>query len=341
MPSLLECVPNFSEGRDHRLIRKIADRIQSVSGVSLLDVDPGASANRTVITFVGEPQAVIEAAFLAIKEASELIDMRQHEGEHPRMGATDVCPLIPISGIEMSEVVVLAGQLAERVGEELGIPVYLYENAATVPQRRNLATIRAGEYEGFREKILLEEWKPDFGPQAFHAQSGQTVIGARDFLIAYNVNLNTRSAKLAKAVAADVRESGRKVKRGGQTFREAGRCKAVKAIGWYMEEYEIAQVSTNLIDIQTTPVHVAFEAIRKASRERGMRVTGSELVGMIPKRCLLEAGEFYLEQQGEQTDKGESELVHIAVKSLGLDELTPFEPDRKIIEYRMAQAMVG
>ncbi len=347
MPSILECVPNFSEGRDRKLINKIADRIQSVEGVSLLDVDPGASANRTVITFVGDPAAVIEAAFLGIKEASRLIDMRQHQGEHPRMGATDVCPLIPISGISMEEVVALAHQLAKRVGEELQIPVYLYEKAATQPQRQNLATIRSGEYEGFETKILSPDWKPDYGPQQFNPQSGQTVIGARDFLIAYNVNLNSRSVPHAKAVAADVRESGRaKIVDGkklrdekGLIVREAGKCKAVKAIGWYMEQYGVAQVSTNLTDINQTPVHIAFEAIRDSARERGMRVTGSELVGMIPKRCLLEAGQYYLALQGIVGGHPEEELIYIAIKSLGLDELGPFDPQQKIIEYRMAKAV--
>lgn len=347
MPSVLECVPNFSEGKDHQLINKIADRIQSVEGVSLLDVDPGASANRTVITFVGDPEAVVEAAFLAIKEASHLIDMRQHHGEHPRMGATDVCPLIPISGISMEEVVRLAHQLARRVGEELHIPVYLYENAATQPERKNLATIRSGEYEGFQTKILSPDWRPDYGPSKFNPQSGQTVIGARDFLIAYNVNLNSRSTPNAKAVAGDVRESGSvKIVDGkklrdeqGKIVRRAGKCKAVKAIGWYMEQYGVAQVSTNLTDINQTPVHIAFEAIRTAARARGMRVTGSELVGMIPKRCLLEAGQYYLDLQGIREELPESELIYIAIKSLGLDELGPFDPQQKIIEYRMAKAV--
>ncbi|MEL7532462.1 MAG: glutamate formimidoyltransferase [Bacteroidota bacterium] len=347
MPSVLECVPNFSEGRDHQLINKIADRIQSVEGVSLLDIDPGASANRTVITFVGDPEAVVEAAFLGIKEASQLIDMGQHQGEHPRMGATDVCPLIPISGISMEEAVALAHQLAKRVGEELGIPVYLYENAATQTQRQNLATIRSGEYEGFKSKILSPEWKPDYGPQQFNAHAGQTVIGARDFLIAYNVNLNSRSVAKAKAVAGDVRESGRaKIVDGkkvrdtrGEIVREAGKCKAVKAIGWYMEQYGVAQVSTNLTDINQTPVHIAFEAIRNSARARGMRVTGSELVGMIPKRCLLEAGQYYLDLQGIGGELAEEELIYIAIKSLGLDDLGPFDPQKKVIEYRMAQAV--
>lgn len=347
MHSVIECVPNFSEGRDHQLINKIADRIQSVEGVSLLGIDPGASANRTVITFVGEPQAVVDAAFLAIEQAAKLIDMRQHQGEHPRMGATDVCPLIPISGISMEEVVELAHQLAQRVGEQLQIPVYLYENAAIRPERQNLANIRSGEYEGFQSKILSPEWIPDYGPQQYNPQSGQTVIGARDFLIAYNVNLNTRSVPHAKAIAADVRESGRaKIVDGqkqrdekGEVVRAAGNCKAVKAIGWYMEQYEVAQVSTNLTDIDKTPVHIAFEAIRKAARERGLRVTGSELIGMIPKRCLIEAGKYYRDLQGVEGGVPEAELLHIAIKSLGLDELGPFDPQKKIIEYRMAQAV--
>lgn len=347
MPSVIECVPNFSEGRDHKLINKIADRIQSVEGISLLDIDPGASANRTVFTFVGEPERVVDAAFLAIEQAAKLIDMRQHKGAHPRMGATDVCPLIPISGISMEETVVFAHQLARRVGEELDIPVYLYERAASSPKRQNLAKIRAGEYEGFKTKILSPEWAPDYGPQRFNPQAGQTVIGARDFLIAYNVNLNSRSASRAKAIAADVRESGRpqiedgkKVRdHNGKIVRVAGKCKGLKAIGWYMEQFEIAQVSTNITDIEQTPIHIAFEAIRTAARERGMRATGSELVGMIPKRCLLEAGQYYLDLQGIGGEIPESELIHIAIQSLGLDDLGPFDPQKKIIEYRMAQAV--
>lgn len=348
MAAILECVPNFSEGRDLSIIKLITDQIESVEGAKLLDVDPGASTNRTVVTIVGEPQAVIDAAFLAIKKASELIDMRKHKGTHPRMGATDVCPLIPISGMTDEEAVQYAHQLAKRVGEDLEIPVYLYEKAASTPTRRNLAVIRAGEYEGFAEKILLPEWKPDYGPQRFHAGAGQTVIGVRDFLVAYNVNLNTQSVRRANSVAFDIREKGRvKTENGkptgkkvldanGNPVREPGTCKSVKAIGWYVEEYGVAQVSANLTNIDISPVHAVFEAARKSATSRGLRVTGSELVGMIPKRCLIEAGLYYLEQQGLAQGVSEEDLVHIAVKSLGLDELAPFDPQQKVIEYQLA-----
>lgn len=347
---ILECIPNFSEGRDLSLIRQITDSIIAVEHVSLLDVDPGASTNRTVVTFVGEPEAVIEAAFQAIKKAAELIDMGTHSGTHPRMGATDVCPLVPVSGISAEEAVQLAHRLAKRVGEELDIPIYLYEQAAQSPQRRNLAVIRAGEYEGFQEKILRPEWKPDYGPQAFNASAGQTVIGVRDFLVAYNINLNTKSVRRTNSVAFDIREKGRvKTDNGkpngkpvlddsGNPVREAGICKSVKAIGWYVEEYGIAQVSANLTDLNETPVHVAFEAARTSANQRGLRVTGSELVGMIPKKCLIDAGHYYLRQQGVAQGASESELIHIAVKSLGLDDLGPFDPQQKIIEYQLAAA---
>jgi glutamate formiminotransferase/formiminotetrahydrofolate cyclodeaminase len=349
MAAVLECVPNFSEGRDLNIIKQITDQVESVDGVKLLDVDPGASTNRTVVTFVGEPQAVVDAAFLAIKKAGEVIDMRKHKGTHPRMGATDVCPLIPISGISAEEAVKYAHQLARRVGEELDIPVYLYEKAATSPGRTNLAVIRAGEYEGFAEKILKPDWKPDYGPQKFNAGAGQSVIGVRDFLIAYNVNLNTQSVRRANSVAFDIRERGRiKTEDGkptgkkvldanGKPLREPGTCKHVKAIGWYVEEYGIAQVSANLTNIEETPVHVVFEEARKSATRRGLRVTGSELIGLTPKKCLVEAGLYYLAQQGVSQGVSEEELIHIAVKSLGLDELAPFDPQKKVIEYQLSE----
>ena len=340
---ILECIPNFSEGRNPEVIRQITAAIASVRQVYLLNVDPGYGAHRTVVTFAGDPEAVIEAAFRGIRTAAEQIDMRRHRGTHPRMGATDVCPLVPISGLSEAQVLLLAQRLAARVGHELGIPVYLYEKSAQTPARSNLAVIRAGEYEGFREKITRPEWKPDFGPQVFHETAGQTVIGVRDFLVAYNFNLNTRSAKLAHAVALDIREKGRvKTEQGktlhdasGAPLREPGMCKGLKAIGWYIEEYGIAQVSANLTDLSQTSVHAAFEAARAAAARRGLRVTGSELVGMIPLRCLRDAGRFYLDKQGLLEEAPAEELVHIAIKSLGLGELGPFDPQQKIIEYRL------
>lgn len=341
---LLECVPNFSEGRDPLVIQQITDAIKSVDGVSLLDIDPGKATNRTVVTFVGAPEAVIEAAFQGIQKAAELIDMRKHQGEHPRMGATDVCPLIPIAGITMEQAAQYAHQLAERVGTELGIPVYLYEAAATKPERKNLADIRVGEYEALPEKLKKPEWKPDFGPTDFNAKSGATVIGARDFLIAYNVNLNTTSSRRANAVAFDVREQGRLLKNEGmknEGTRIPGALKFVKGIGWYIEEYGIAQVSMNLTNIRETPMHIAFEACCKSAERRGMRVTGSELVGMIPLQAMLEAGKYFLRKQQRSVGVSEEELVKIAIKSLGLDDLTPFDPDQKIIEYRMRDVAAG
>lgn len=345
---IIECVPNFSEGRDMAVIRQITDMIETVEGVKLLDVDPGKATNRTVVTFVGSPDAVIEAAYLAIKKAGEVIDMRDHSGEHPRMGATDVCPLIPISGISMEEVAEYAHKLAKRVGEELGIPVYMYESAATRPERRNIATIRSGEYEGFRKKILDPHWKPDYGPAKFNARSGATVVGARDFLIAYNVNLNTTSSRRANSVAFDVREHGRVKRDGnpitgkivrdeeGDAVRIPGKCKAVKAIGWFIEEYGIAQISMNLTDIRQTPLHIAFEACCESATDRGMRVTGSELVGLVPRQVMLDAGKYFLGKQERSAGIPEREIIKIAVKSLGLDELAPFDPDKKIIEYLLA-----
>lgn len=334
MKQLIECVPNFSEGRDLNIIRQITDQVESVEGVRLLNVDPGKATNRTVVTFVGEPGPVIEAAFRAIRKAAELIDMRKHKGEHPRMGATDVCPLIPISGISMEETVAYAKQLAEKVGKELSIPVYLYESAQSNPARKNLSVIRAGEYEGFAKKIKEPEWKPDFGPAEFPAGSGATVIGARDFLVAYNVNLNTTSVRRANSVAFDVRENGRKIKNEkGEEIVQPGSCKSVKAIGWFIDEYGIAQVSMNLTNISITPVHIAFDECVKSAYNRGMRVTGSELVGLIPLKAMLDAGAYFLKKQQRSTGVSEQELIKIAVKSMGLDELGPFKPEERIIEY--------
>lgn len=348
--ALIECVPNFSEGRDMQIIRQITDEIESVEGVRLLDVDPGKATNRTVVTFVGHPDAVIEAAFLAIKKASELIDMSKHKGEHPRMGATDVCPLIPISGISMEETARYAHKLAKRVGESLQIPVYNYEEAATRPERKNLATIRAGEYEGLEAKLKHPDWQPDYGPASFNAKAGATVIGARDFLVAYNVNLNTKSVRRANSVAFDVREQGRVktdpatgkpiLNAQGETERIPGTCKSVKAIGWYIEEYGIAQISMNLTNIRETPLHVAFDACCKSADARGLRVTGSELVGLVPKSVLTDAGRYFLKKQRRSVGVSEPELIKIAVKSLGLDELAPFDPQKKVIEYLLEDKTV-
>ena len=347
MRKLIECVPNFSEGVNLQVIRQITAEIESVEGVMLLDTDPGKATNRTVVTFVGEPAPVVEAAFRAIRKAAELIDMSKHQGEHPRMGATDVCPLIPVSGISMEETAEWAIKLAKRVGEELAIPVYLYEYAQANKNRNNLSVIRAGEYEGFFDKIKLPEWKPDFGPAEFPAKSGATVIGARDFLIAYNVNLNTKSVRLANSVAFDVREAGRVKREGnpitgkvvkdadGNDVRIPGTLKAVKAIGWYIEEYGIAQISMNLINYNITSVHQAFDEVCKSAERRGMRVTGSELVGLIPLKAMLDAGKHYLQKQGRSIGVSESELIQIAVKSMGLDGLAPFDPEQKIIEYKL------
>ncbi len=342
--AIIECVPNFSEGSNMQIIKAITDEIEKVEGVRLLDVDPGKATNRTVVTFVGHPHAVIEAAFHAIKKAGELIDMRQHTGEHPRMGATDVCPLIPISGITMEETVVFAKMLGKRVGDGLGIPVYLYEYAATADYRRNLADIRSGEYEGFRDKIKHADWAPDFGKAEFNEFSGATVIGARDFLIAYNINLNTTSTRRANAVAFDIREKGRQKKdEKGKVVKDAngdpvwvpGLLKNVKAIGWFIEEYGVAQISVNLTNMNTTPLHTLFDVACERTAARGMRVTGSELVGMVPLQALLEAGKYFLRKQQRSTGVGEAELVRIAIKSLGLEELGPFDPKKKIIEYSL------
>jgi glutamate formiminotransferase/formiminotetrahydrofolate cyclodeaminase len=338
---IVECVPNFSEGRDLAIIKQITDEIEKIDGVRLLDVDAGKATNRTVVTFVGHPSAVIEAAFQAIKKASEVIDMSKHRGEHPRMGATDVCPLIPIAGITMQETAAFAHELGKRVGT-LGIPVYMYEAAATKPDRQNLATIRAGEYEGLSQKLKDPDWQPDYGPSVFHKHAGATVIGARDFLVAYNINLNTTSVRRANSVAFDIRENGR-IKtdaRGknvldshGEPVRIPGMCKSVKAIGWYIEEYGIAQISMNLTNINITPLHVAFEQCCKSAEQRGLRVTGSELVGLVPKSVLTDAGKYFLNKQRRSVGISERELIHIAVKSLGLSELSPFDPSKKVIEY--------
>jgi len=334
MTKLIECVPNFSEGVNLDIIKQITNEAESVEGVRLLNVDPGKATNRTVVTFVGEPDAVIQAAFLAIKKAGELIDMSKHKGEHPRMGATDVCPLIPIANITMEETAAYAQTLAKRVGEELGIPVYLYEYAQADKKRNNLSVIRAGEYEGFFRKIKLPEWKPDFGPDEFDAKRGATVIGARDFLIAYNVNLNTTSTRRANAIAFDVREAGRMVDDGkGGKVNQPGSLKSVKAIGWYIEEYGIAQISMNLTNIEVTPVHIAFDEVCKKAAERGMRVTGSELIGLIPLKAMLDAGRYFLQKQKRSAGVSEKELIRIAILSMGLDDLAPFNPEERIIEY--------
>lgn len=345
MSKLIECVPNFSEGRNMEIINKIVAEITSVEGVKLLNVDPGKATNRTVVTFVGEPEAVVEAAFKGIKMAGELIDMSSHTGAHPRMGATDVCPLIPVAGISMEETIEYAVKLAKRVGEELKIPVYLYEAAQADKSRSNLSVIRAGEYEGFAEKMNLAIWKPDFGPATFDIKRGATVVGARDFLVAYNINLNTTSVRRANSVAFDVREAGRVKREGdpvnGKIVRDEngdpvsipGTLKSVKAIGWYIEEYGIAQISMNLTNINITPVHIAFDEVCKKANERGMRVTGSELVGLIPLKALTDAGKYFLKKQKRSAGVSERELIKIAVKSLGLDDLAPFNPNEKIIEY--------
>ncbi len=347
---LIECVPNFSEGRDQNIIRQITDAIESVDGVSLLDVDPGASTNRTVVTFVGDLDAAVEAAFRGIKKAAELIDMRKHKGAHPRMGATDVCPFIPVSNVTWEEAIDCANRLGKRVGEELKIPVYLYDRAARDKSRSNLSIIRSGEYEGFFQKIKQAEWKPDFGPAVFNEKSGGTVIGVRDFLVAYNVNLNTKSVRRATSIAFDVREQGRvKTEDGmpsgkpvldsnGEPVRIPGMLKYVKAIGWFVKEYGIAQVSMNLTNTEETPLHVAFDACVEAASKRGLRVTGSEIVGMVPKKCLVDAGRYFLRKQRWSQGASEEELIDIAIRSMGLSELKPFEPKEKVIELKIESA---
>ena len=347
MKQLIECVPNFSEGRDLSVIKQITGVIEGVQGIKLLNVDPGFATNRTVVTFVGEPDAVVEAAYLAIKKASELIDMRRHKGEHPRFGATDVCPLVPVSGISMDETTEYARALAKRVGEELAIPVYCYEFAAFEEKRRSLASCRAGEYEGLAEKLKTTGWHPDFGPAIFNEHAGASAIGARNFLIAYNINLNTTSVRLANSIAFDVREAGR-VKREGdpvtgkvikdendEPVRVPGTLKKVRAIGWFIKEYGIAQISMNLTDISTTPIHQAFDEVCERARDRGIRVTGSELIGMIPLQAMLDAGKYFLHKQHRSAGIPDSEIIKIAVKSMGLDELAPFDPALRIIEYQL------
>jgi glutamate formiminotransferase/formiminotetrahydrofolate cyclodeaminase len=350
MQKLIECVPNFSEGRDQNIIRQISDAIESVDGVSLLDVDPGASTNRTVVTFVGSPDAAVEAAFRAIKKAAELIDMRKQKGAHPRMGATDVCPFIPVSNVSWEEAITCANRLGKRVGDELKIPVYLYDKAAKDKSRSNLSVIRAGEYEGFFEKIKQPEWKPDFGPDVFNEKSGATVIGVRDFLVAYNANLNTKSVRRANSVAFDVREQGRVqtedgtlggkplLDANGEPIRIPGMLKHVKAIGWFVKEYGIAQVSMNLTNIEETPLHAAFDACCESAVRRGMRVTGSEIVGMVPKKCLVDAGRYFLRKQKWSEGVSDEELIDIAIRSMGLSELKPFDPKEKVIEFKIESA---
>src|SRR2546421_2639564 len=347
MQKLIECVPNFSEGRDQNVIRQITDAVKSVEGVSLLDIDPGASTNRTVVTFVGSPDAAVEAAFRAIKKAAELIDMRKHKGAHPRMGATDVCPFIPVSNVSWDEVIACANRLGQRVGDELKIPIYLYEKAAKNQSRSNLSVIRGGEYEGFFEKIRQPEWKPDFGPEIFSEKSGATVIGVRDFLVAYNVNLNTKSVRRANSVAFDVREQGRVKTEDGtpsgkpvldanrEPIRIPGMLKHVKAIGWFVKEYGIAQVSMNLTDIEETPLHAAFDACCESAARRGLRVTGSEIVGMVPKKSLVDAGRYFLRKQKWSEGVSDEELIDITIRSMGLSELKPFDPKEKVIEFKM------
>jgi glutamate formiminotransferase/formiminotetrahydrofolate cyclodeaminase len=334
---IIECVPNFSEGRDLTIIKQITDVIESVEGVKLLDVDPGKDTNRTVVTFVGSPEAVSEAAFLSVKKASELIDMSKHHGEHPRMGATDVCPFVPVSGITMDETVEYARKVGERIGNELGIPVYCYESAAYMPERKNLASCRSGEYEGLKKKLADPAWKPDFGPARFNERSGATAVGARDFLVAYNVNLNTTSTRRANAIAFDVREKGRDIiGKEGEKINMPGTLKSVKAIGWYIEEYGIAQISMNLTNISVTPVHIAFDEVCRKADARGLRVTGSELVGLIPLNSMLDAGRYFLEKQHRSCGVSDEELIKIAVSSLGLNDVHKFQPEEKIIEYVMA-----
>ncbi|MBN2461155.1 MAG: glutamate formimidoyltransferase [Candidatus Cloacimonetes bacterium] len=339
---IVECVPNFSEGRDHKILDAIADAIRSVKGVTLLDVDPGADTNRTVVTFVGDPESVVEGAFQAIKKAAELIDMSKHSGAHPRMGATDVCPFVPVSDITMEECVQLAHKLGKRVGEELGIPVYLYEYAATKPEWRNLAEVRKGEYEALPEKMKDPVWKPDYGPQKFNVRSGATAISAREFLIAYNINLNTRDKKKAHDLALMIREKGR-LKRDrksnvvtdeeGSRIREPGFFKHCKAVGWYIDEYRRAQISINLTNYKITPPHLVLEKIRELAMQKGIQVTGSELVGLIPKAAIIAAGKYYLNRLGECSGIPEKMIIETAIQSMGLDDLVPFATNEKIIEY--------
>jgi len=346
---IIECVPNFSEGRDMNIINQITAEITNTDGVKLLDVDPGATTNRTVVTFAGEPDAVIEAAFKAVKKATELIDMSKHKGAHPRFGATDVCPLVPVANITMQEVIEYANKLGKRIGEELGIPIYLYEFAAKSEDRRNLAIVRAGEYEGLEKKLKDPLWHPDFGPSKFLPKTGAIAVGARNFLVAINYNLNTTSVRRANAIAFDVREKGRPMRKGnpitgeivkdenGNTIYIPGTLKATKAIGWFIEEYGIAQVSMNITDISVTPVHIAFDEVSEKARLRGIRVTGAEIVGLIPKSVLIDAGKYFLKKQQRSTGVSEDELIKIAIKSMGLDDLKPFDAQNKVIEFLLAK----
>jgi len=351
MKKLIECVPNFSEGRDMNVIKQITDEIEKIEGVKLLDVDPGYSTNRTVVTFVGTPDEVIEAALQAVRKAQETIDMRRHKGDHPRFGATDVCPLVPISGVTMDEVAEYARKLGRRIGEELGIPVYAYENAAFEEKRRNLANCREGEYEGLKDKIASADWKPDFGPAEFNesvARSGAVAVGARDFLIAVNFNLNTTSTRRANAIAFDVREKGRAKREGnpitgkivtdaaGEPVMLPGTLKGTKAIGWFIAEYGIAQVSMNITNLSETPLHIAFDEVSEKAQKRGLRVTGLEIVGLVPKKAIIDAGKYYLTKQHRSLGVTEAEVIKIAIKSMGLDDLKPFDPNEKIIEYVLA-----
>ncbi len=351
MQKIIECVPNFSEGRNSAIIREITGAIETVEGVKLLDVFRGDATNRTVVTFAGAPEPVMEGAFRAIKKAAERIDMRRHKGEHPRFGATDVCPLVPVTGVTMSEVVDYARQLARRVGQELKIPVYCYEYAACKEERVSLAHCRAGGYEGLKDRLESESWKPDFGPDQWTPQvrkSGATAIGARNFLAAYNVNLNTADAGKAQAIAAEIRESGKIKRRGdpltgpvvkdatGRPVRIPGMLKKTRAIGWYIKEYGKAQVSMNLIDLATTPLHTAFEMVKQKARQQGLQVTGSELIGLIPLGAMLDAGKYYLIKQKRSTSVPSDKIISTAVRELGLDDLGPFDPRKKIIEFLLA-----
>lgn len=348
MKQLIECVPNISEGRDMNIINQVTAEIEKVEGVKLLDVDPGQTTNRTVITFVGEPEQACEAAFRVVKKAAELIDMRQHHGAHPRQGATDVCPLIPVSNITMEETVEYAHRLAERIGNELQIPIYCYENAAKLPERRNLAYCRTGEYESLSTRLGTDQWKPDYGPNAWNdhtAQTGATQVGARDFLVAINYNLNTTSTRRANAIAFDVREKGRPMREGGKPSGKPmkdengkpimipGTLKGTKAIGWYIEDYGIAQVSMNITSIKVAPVHLCFDEVCRCAANRGIRVTGCEIVGLIPKSVLIDAGKYYLAKQKRSLGVSEEEIMKVAIKSMGLDDLKPFDPKEKVIEY--------
>ena len=335
MRQIIECVPNFSEGRNMEVIDSIADSIEEAGGVKVLNIDPGAATNRTVITFAGSPESVVEAAFQGVKKAGEMIDMRQHHGAHPRLGATDVLPLVPVSGITVEECAELARKLAERIYTELGIPCYCYEAAAFKPERKNLAVCRAGEYEALPERMKDHVRRPDFGPGEFTeraARTGATNVGARDFLIAVNFNLNTTSVSEANAIAFEVREKGRPVTVDGKTVMIPGTLKGCKAIGWFIDEYGIAQVSMNITDINTTPLHIAFEEVRRAAQARGLQVTGTEIIGLVPKRAMLEAGLYFLERQQRPTDVSEQDIMQAAVISMGLDDLKPFNVKDKVVE---------